>query len=106
MAMFNTLNQQQQPYIQSGYGAMSRLNTLLGIGGGGSAPASAPGAAYAPNGSGGMDQRIPSPVAQGPAAQGAQGMQGDMPQNMRLKQILALRAKNGDSEAARVLQSI
>jgi hypothetical protein len=31
MEMFNTLNRQQQPYIQSGYGAMGRLNTLLGL---------------------------------------------------------------------------
>jgi hypothetical protein len=29
--MCNTLNAQQQPYIQSGYGAMSKLNTLLGL---------------------------------------------------------------------------
>lgn len=31
LGMFNTLNAQQQPYIQSGYGALSRLNTLLGL---------------------------------------------------------------------------
>jgi hypothetical protein len=99
--MFDRLNQQQQPYIQSGYGAMSRLNTLLGLGGGGGgsgggAPASA---AYRPTPSGGIDQRIPSPVSQGPSAQG-------MPQNMRLKQILALRAQNGDTEAARMLGQV
>lgn len=31
MDMFNVLNRQQQPYMQSGYGAMGRLNTLLGL---------------------------------------------------------------------------
>ena len=31
MDMFNTINRQQQPFIGSGYGAMGRLNTLLGI---------------------------------------------------------------------------
>jgi hypothetical protein len=100
--MFDTLNKQQQPYIQSGYGAMSRLNTLLGLGGGSGAPgggAPAPGPAYRPTPSGGIDQRIPSPVPQGPSAQG-------LPQNMRLKQILALRAQNGDTEAARMLGQV
>jgi hypothetical protein len=29
---FNTITQQEQPYIQSGYGAQSQLNYLLGIG--------------------------------------------------------------------------
>ncbi len=32
-AMFNTINQQEQPFIQAGYGATSRLNELLGTGG-------------------------------------------------------------------------
>jgi len=31
MDMFNTVNAQQQPFIRSGYGAMGRLNTLLGL---------------------------------------------------------------------------
>lgn len=30
---FNTINQQEQPYIQSGYGAQNALNSLLGTGG-------------------------------------------------------------------------
>jgi hypothetical protein len=29
--MFNVLNQQQQPFIRSSYGAMGKLNTLLGL---------------------------------------------------------------------------
>jgi hypothetical protein len=38
--MFNTINAQEQPFIQAGYGATNLLNQLLGIGGsnGGSAP--------------------------------------------------------------------
>jgi hypothetical protein len=31
--MFNTINQQEQPFIQAGYGATSRLNQLLAPGG-------------------------------------------------------------------------
>ncbi len=30
-AMFNTINQQEQPFIQSGYGATTGLNQLLGL---------------------------------------------------------------------------
>jgi hypothetical protein len=95
--MFDRLNQQQQPFVQSGYGAMSRLNTLLGLGGGGGG--GRPTSGFAPTPQGGMDQRIPSPVTTGPTAQG-------MPQGIRLKQILALRAQNGDTEAARILGQV
>jgi hypothetical protein len=31
MQQFDRINAQQQPFIQSGYGAQQRLNTLLGI---------------------------------------------------------------------------
>jgi hypothetical protein len=31
MDMFRTLNQQQMPFMQGGYGAMGKLNTLLGL---------------------------------------------------------------------------
>lgn len=106
--MFDTLNRQQQPYIQSGYGAMSRLNTLLGLGGGGGggAPSGAPapgGAnpAYRPTPNGGMQ-----PIVQmGPDATN-DAMPGGMQNGTRLRQLLALRAANGDTEAARVLRSI
>lgn len=104
MAMFNTLNQQQQPYIQSGYGAMSKLNTLLGIGGvpsgyRGSAPSAMPSntGAYRPTPSGGMEQQVSmSPNFGAPP---------NAP-NLPLKHILALRAQNGDTEAQRVLQGM
>ena len=34
MSMFNTINQQEQPFMQAGYGATTQLNDLLGIGSG------------------------------------------------------------------------
>ncbi len=96
MQMFERLNAQQQPYIQSGYGAMGRLNTLLGLGGRRAPAAGQP--AYVPTPGGGIDQRIPRPVGR---AQGA-----SLGQSARLKQILALRAANGDTEAARIMESV
>jgi hypothetical protein len=80
---------------------MSRLNTLLGLGGGGARRrrwygAPAPGSAYRRRRTAASISASRRRSPQGPSAQG-------MPQNMRLKQILALRAQNGDSEAARVL---
>lgn len=106
--MFDTLNRQQQPYIQSGYGAMSRLNTLLGLGGGGGGGAMVPGGAmpnqspaYRPTPGGGVQ-----PIAQmGPQAAN-DAMPGGMQNGTRLRQLLTLRAANGDTEAARVLRSI
>src|SRR6266446_5647309 len=34
LSMFNTINQQEQPFIQGGYGALNQLMYGLGIGGG------------------------------------------------------------------------
>lgn len=103
MSMFDTLNQQQQPFIQSGYGAMGKLNTLLGIGGvprGTSAPpgpAMPPNPGYRPTPGGGVQ-----PIAQmGP--QSAPPMDNQMMANPRLRQLLTLRAAHGDTEAARML---
>ena len=109
LSMFNTLNAQQQPFIQSGYGAMSRLNTLLGLGGGGGAGGVPSGGSVPPvvnNGPTGPGVRLPPRLEAGPTSQAMPGGMGDMPQNMRLKQILALRARNGDSEAQRILGSV
>lgn len=74
MDQFNILNGQQQPYIQSGYGALSKLNSLLGIG-------------MPQGGYGGQPQ---------PQQSGGNSMA------LRIKQLLALRAANGDTEAARI----
>lgn len=97
MDQFRTLNAQQQPYIQSGYGAVNKLNTLLGIGGGasggtGAPPVTAP--AYQPKPNGGV-QQIVQPAESYGAPQDAA--------NLPLKQILAMRAQHGDTEAKRIL---
>lgn len=132
MDMFNTVNQQQQPFIQSGYGAMGRLNTLLGLNPrpqanypGMSAPMTAPdtaglgpieqfvaraiaakqggGNAYMPTAGGGVQ-----PIMQGAPRMYAGGPAGDpyMNRNTRLNQILSLRAANGDTQAADMLRQI
>lgn len=106
--MFERINRQQQPFIQSGYGAMGKLNTLLGLGSrprltaptgemplGGNATLMPRDQMYRPTPGGGVRQIV---------AQGAQ-MPGRM-RNPRLNQILALRAANGDTEAARILQGM
>jgi hypothetical protein len=111
MQMFDRLIAQQQPFIRSGYGAMDKLNTLLGLGGGGG------------GGSGGMPlggnaTLMPrAPYSQNtmyrPQPNGGIGTQvmagqqsASPPQNIRLQQILALRAANGDTEAQRMLGGI
>ncbi len=97
LEMFNTLNQQQQPYIQSGYGALSKLNTLLGIGGPSMPAATSGGGSGAPS----TPMRRPMPVMQGSTAAtfGVPDGASDIP----LKRILSMRAANGDTEAQRIL---
>jgi hypothetical protein len=112
MAMFDRLNAQQQPFIQSGYGAMGRLNTLLGLGSGGR-PRGMPlqgGGELMPRGGqmppvvnagpNGAGVRLPPRLSMGPSTQGMQGG------SSRLRQLLALRAANGDTEAARIMESV
>lgn len=94
--MFNTLNRQQQPFIQSGYGAMGKLNTLLGIG---SRPSAANQSAFASS-----PQRNPQrmPIKQNPMVAGGAG--GQIDPSQRLQNLLSLRASRGDTESARILQ--
>lgn len=120
MDQFHLLNQQQQPYIQSGYGAMGKLNTLLGLSpnpnqavrpnpGGqrmvAGGPGGDPSAAWRPTGGGGIQQMIPG----GSPQMYAGGSGGDPSGNpmqgggLQLKQILALRAAHGDTQAGRIL---
>jgi hypothetical protein len=132
MDMFNTVNQQQQPYIQSGYGALSRLNTLMGLSprpqGSGmpvmSTPMTAPNSgsygpieqyvarAIAARQGGGGNAYMPTPgggvqpiMTNGSQRMYAGGPGGDpyMGGNMQLNRILALRAAHGDTQAASVL---
>ncbi len=118
MDQFHLLNQQQQPYIQSGYGALGRLNTLLGLSpnpnqniqsvrpnpgttrmfAGG--PAGDPSGAWRPTPGGGIQPTL----AMGPQQMYAGGQGGDPNGgNMQLRQILALRAAHGDTQAGRML---
>lgn len=100
MDMFRTLNQQQQPFIQSGYGAMGRLNTLLGLSPNPnarrmSAPLTMPQApGYAPQ----MGQQEPRMYAGGPGGDPRPGS------GARLNQLLMLRAAHGDTQAQAMLQ--
>lgn len=94
LQMFDTLNKQQQPYIQSGYGALGKLNTLLGLGGGG-----APHSAMMPNA---MPNKTIMPVQQNMQTYGVPDGASDLP----LKRILAMRAQHGDTEADRVLRGM
>jgi hypothetical protein len=103
MEMFNRLNQQQQPYIQSGYGALGKLNTLMGIGsrpmpqGQSPAPGQSGNHAWRPTAGGGIKQGLMA----------APQMQGQPQGNsQRLSRLLALRAANGDTEAARMMGMI
>ncbi len=101
MEQFRLLNAQQQPFIRSGYNAMGRLNTLLGLGGRAGSP-SAPMAPpsvgnhmYRPTPGGGMQQM----AAVGPTSSAPKS-------NPRLAQLLMMRAQNGDTEAARIMQEM
>lgn len=104
LGMFNTLNAQQQPFIQSGYAATNKLNTLLGLGGGGSAPTAPPMGGgpsnhmYRPTPGGGVQQMAEASPENFGAPEGAS--------NIPLKRILAMRAQNGDTEAARILGQV
>lgn len=108
---FDITNAQQQPFIQGGYGALSRINTLLGLNArpGGAPPMSAPmtmpSQAYRPTPGGGVQQMMQMPT-QGQPRMFAGGPGGDpyMNGSGRLNQILMLRAMHGDTEAARMLQ--
>lgn len=110
MDMFNTLNGQQQPYIQSGYGAMGKLNTLLGINpGAGSRPMPmlpAPQQAYAPTQGGGVDPRMQvGPAQTSPPPPRWNVPEANMP-NLQLRNILNLRAQHGDRQAQYMLQRL
>lgn len=112
LQMFETLNKQQQPYIQSGYGALSKLNTLLGLSPNpNTKPGSSGGINLAPatgltvnNGPNGPGVRLPPRLEQGPQTQQFGAPQGAS--NLPLRHILTMRAQNGDTEAARILQGV
>jgi len=98
--MFNTLNKQQQPYIQSGYGALSKLNTLLGTSPNPNRQLPVMGQAYRPTAGGGVE-----PIAQNTPASSWNVPEKNMP-NLQLRRVLALRAQNGDRQAQGILQGM
>jgi hypothetical protein len=114
MQQFDRINAQQQPFIQSGYGAQQRLNTLLGINAnpygrsGGTQsmrPTSSygpqPGAQYMPTPQGGIRQQL----AYSPQPGDSMGVPANAP-NFNLSRVLALRAAHGDTEAQRMLGQV
>jgi len=111
MDQFGINNAQQQPFIQSGYGATSKLNTLLGINPNPNAPRMTapltyqpPNPGYAPTPNGGAH-----PIMQmGPQISPAPEHQWNVPEagmgNLPLNRILMIRAQNGDRQAQAMLQ--
>lgn len=91
----------QLPYMGAGYGALSKLNTLLGINPNPNAPRLMPPAnpGYAPTPGGGV-----RPIMQMPQQQS----QWNVPEaglgNLPLNRILMLRAQHGDTQAQQMLQ--
>jgi hypothetical protein len=111
MDMFNVLNRQQQPFIGGGYGAMGRLNTLLGINPNPGAPrASTPltmphNSGYRITPGGGIDQMLQvDPSQQHDVFAGGPGGDPRGGGNVQLRQLLALRAAHGDRQAQAILQ--
>lgn len=113
MDQFNINNRQQQPFIQSGYGAMSKLNTLLGL-----SPNpnqrqmpqpmqgyQQPQQAYAPTPGGGVDPRMQMGPQAPPQQHGWNVPEANMP-NLQLRSILSLRAQHGDKQAQMMLQRL
>lgn len=120
MDQFRTINAQNQPFIQSATGqggALSRLNTLLGLSPNPTAQRQAMGPpqqfqmstplqgpqSYAPTPNGGMQQRFANEQAPpGDPRMYTPERNGGFP-NVRLQQILALRAQHGDTQAQQLL---
>lgn len=106
--MFRTINAQQQPFIQGGYGALSKLNTLLGLNPNPAmarAPLMLPSApAYRPTPGGGVQPILqPSPMA--PDVHLTDPINPDNGRTA-LSRILTLRAMHGDTQAANILSQL
>jgi hypothetical protein len=94
------------PFTQAGYGATSKLSTLLGINPNPNAARMAlppPNPGYAPDPNGGV-----RPIMQMPTAQQPMPHQWNVPEanlgNLPLNRILMVRAQNGDRQAQAMLQ--
>ena len=115
MDQFQLINQQQMPFMQGGYGAMGRLNTLLGLNPNPramQAPVSrfTPGQGYMPTPGGGVQpiMQMGPQTPSGGAWNSGSGYVGipERAPNARLNQLLALRASNGDQQAQRILRGM
>jgi hypothetical protein len=104
MDQFHLLNQQQQPFMQGGYGAMGKLNTLLGLN---PRPQPRPQvspstvAALLPILSQGFFRNGPTPTPT--PRPDAQPIKFGRPGGTSLNRLLALRAGQGDQQAQRAL---
>lgn len=108
MDQYALMRGDQQPFVQSGYGAMSKLNTLLGLSPNPNqrqmsqlpAPQQNPG--YRPTPGGGVEpimqagQQLP-PQHQWNVPEAGMG-------NLPLSRILMIRAQHGDTQAQQMLQ--
>lgn len=107
----------QMPFMQSGYGAMGKLNTLLGInpnpniprmmpGQGMPNPSAGPSQTWAPTQGGGVDPRMQlGPSQNQPPPHQWNVPEANMP-NLQLRSILSLRAQHGDRQAQMMLQRL
>jgi hypothetical protein len=103
MEQFHLLNQQQQPFMQGGYGAMGKLNTLLGLN-----PRPQPQtqgmpllpAGFLSNFPGHVfgNQSVPANPVPTPRPD-AQPIKFGRPGGTSLNRLLALRAAQGDQQA-------
>lgn len=92
---FNTNLSQQQPFMQSGYGSLGRLNTLMGLGG-----APRPDTPQFMQGQNNLQPGM-MPNMQ-PQGMQSQGMSGQLP----LRAMLQLRAQHGDTQAGHMLATL
>lgn len=96
----------QLPYMGAGYGALSKLNTLLGINPNPnapriSAPLTLPNPGYTPTPDGGVRPVMQMPSTQAPPSWNVpEANMGNLP----LNRILTIRAQNGDRQAQAMLQ--
>ncbi len=103
--------QMEQPYVQSGYGAMGKLNTLLGINPNPNAPhmqAPPQDQNIAPAGMtwNGPAQQLTNTPRQSYMPQRMQPNDAKPQSNPQLRQILQIRADNGDPQAKQMLGMI
>lgn len=118
MDQFRTINAQNQPFIQSATGqggALSKLNTLLGLSPNPNAQRQSmgypqqqmmpPQQQYMPTAGGGVQPIMSNAAPPGDRRMYVPEQQGGYP-NVRLKQILALRAQHGDTQAQMMLQRL